>query len=100
MNYQSAILTYLSSSELNRCKKNGLKVLEPRKVWFDVLSEPWLTRKLRRKLGHLIQLDLMPVIYQPIMGYGKSPLWGYLNNHLANKLMQAEDEIIMKGATT
>lgn len=94
------ILTYISSSELNRCKKNGLNLLQPREFWFDVLKYPWLTRKLRRKIGHLLMLDLLPVIYRPIIGYGKSPLWEYLNKEIANKLMQAEDEIIMKGMTT
>lgn len=35
---QQAILTYISSSELNRCKKNGLNLLQSGPIWIDVLK--------------------------------------------------------------
>lgn len=94
------ILTYISSSELNRCKKNGLNILLPRENWMDVLSYSWLTRKLRRKIGHLFQLDLLPIVYKPLItiATGDEPMFDYLNGQLAKSYMDAEDEEIMKGA--
>jgi hypothetical protein len=98
------ILTYISSSEFNRCKRNGLNLLEPRKCWFDVLKYEWLTRKLRRKIGHLLQLDLLPVIYQPIIGLNDVdysifdlPQFKDMSMIMAKKYMDAEDEAIMEG---
>ena len=106
MNSQQAILTYLSSSELNRCKKNGLNLLQPREYWFDVLKYPWLTRKLRRKIGHLLQLDLLPVIPQKVIGIfnpadfandADYSLYKELGEMLQKQFLDAEDEAIMKG---
>ena len=51
-----------------------------------------------------MQLDLLPVIYHPIMGLGDMdysvfdlPQFKYLGDELAKKYLAAEDEAIMKG---
>lgn len=97
MNTQ-AILKYISSSEHNRCKRNGLSLFQPREYWYDVLKYDWLTRKLRRKIGHLLQMDLLPVIYKPPIGiYTSDPIYKDLGMRMLKKYLDAEDELIMKG---
>lgn len=86
------IMGYLSSSELNRCKKNGLYIWEGRENWMEVLKYPWLTRKLRRKIGHLLQLDLLPIVYKPIM----EPYPGFAEE-MIRQYLKAEDDFILKG---
>lgn len=98
---RDAILTYLSSSELNRCKKNGLNLFEARESWF-VLDRTWMPRKLRRKLGHLMQMDLLPKLpNKPIIGLYSgysadtfNEIMKDWNADLAKKLFDAEDKII------
>lgn len=103
---QNAILTYISSSELNRCKKNGLNLLHPRSLWIDVLKYEWLTRKLRRKIGHLFQMGLLPTIPKRTVGlftpdkYADNGLYNEiseLRKMLLDQFLKAEDEQIMKG---
>ena len=97
---KEAILTYISSSEFNRCKKNGLSLFEPRMLWIEVLSYTWLTRKLRRKLGHLFQMGLLPEIkaqYVAGVGMENPDLFKMLSKHMAASYLKAEDDFIMKG---
>lgn len=73
-----------------------------RDYWFDVLKYPWLTRKLRRKIGHLHQLDLLPIIYKPLASLYTYPLgdnefWAIFDAQLAKKFMEKEDQYILKG---
>lgn len=106
MSNSEKILTYISSSELNRCKKNGLNLREPRELWINVLKEPWLTRKLRRKIGHLFQLDLLPTIPKKVIGLfnpsdyadeADYSLYKDLGKMIQKQFLDAEDHYILTG---
>jgi hypothetical protein len=102
----STIMGFLSSSELNRCKKNGLYIWEGRNNWIEVLKYPWLTRKLRRKIGHLLNCDLLPTIYKPVMGIftpelhateADYSLYKELGEMLQKQYLAAEDHYLLTG---
>jgi len=100
----STVMGFLSSSELNRCKKNGLKVWEANN-WFEVIKYPWLTRKLRRKIGHLwacnalIELPRKPIIGLSDMDYSvfDLPQFKGMGENLAKQFLDAEDYYILHG---
>lgn len=98
-NYHT-IVSFLSSSELNRCKKNGLFIWEPNQ-WFEVIKYPWLTRKLRRKIGHLWTLNILPELPRKyVIGIGDEPangLYKELSAILARKMLNSEDYYILHG---
>lgn len=98
-NYQK-IVSFLSSSELNRCKKNGLEVYRPNN-WIEVLKQPWLTRKLRRKIGHMFNLDILPKYKNVIPIYGVGDMdysvFKDLFDHLPKSYLDAEDKFILTG---
>jgi hypothetical protein len=95
---------FLSSSELNRCKKNDLCVWEVNN-WFEVIKQPWLNRKLRRKIGflwncHLLkELPAKPLIGLNDMDYSvfDLPQFRGMRENLAKQYLAAEDEFILKG---
>lgn len=93
---REAIQSYISSSEFNRCKKNNLNLFEARDGWF-VLDKAWMTRKLRRKIGHLWQMGLLPElprkplivpVYDTFPGHGEM---------LAKQYLAIEDHYILTG---
>lgn len=99
----STVAGYLSSSEINRCKKNGLDWYNSRSVkeWHSVFAADWLPRKLRRKLRQLYHLDLLPVkiakYIMPIMTNEEQRIMDGFRADLAKAFMKAEDDVIMKG---
>lgn len=73
MIYTKSALTLLSSSELNRCIKNGLNILDAND-WFEVIKYPWLTCKMRKKIGHLWNCGLLKEHpRKPIIGIATLP---------------------------
>jgi len=70
MNDTQRILYYLSSSELNRCKRNGLNPTSNKIVdeWLVVLKSKWLTKKLKRKLWTLYSLDILHIQRKGFIG--------------------------------
>lgn len=93
---REAIKAYISSSEFNRLKKHGVNLFESRNIWLDVLDESWLPRKLRRKIGHLISMDLLPITPRKIIGVNHN-LHKEFQDFIIKQLMDAEDEAILKG---
>lgn len=102
MDNYSKIMGFLSSSEINRCKRNGLKVWEANN-WVEVLKYDWLTRKLRRKIGHMFTLDILLNTYKPIIGIDSDnylfelPQFRGMFDHLAQQFLDAEDHYILTG---
>jgi hypothetical protein len=99
MDNQSRILTYLSSSEINRCKKNGLNPFGQLSVseWFDVFDSKWLTKKLKRKLKTLYFLNVLYIKNLPDIKISKLPMDELIGKFLLKQFLKAEDEYIMKG---
>jgi hypothetical protein len=99
MTNQQMILTYLSSSELNRCKKNGYDLFKPVDGW-RVIGLPWMTKKLRRKIGHLWQLGVLPELpRKPLIGMYtgcQEPFPGF-GDMLAKQYLAIEDHFILTG---
>lgn len=97
------IAGFLSSSELNRCKKNGLKWFEYHSIkeWNDYFKAEWLPRKLRRKLRHLYHCNILPVkiakYITPVMVAETKNLFDEIQLELAKAFMASEDEAILKG---
>lgn len=100
-NYHT-VASYLSSSEINRCKRNNLQwyVSKTPFQWIEAFKQKWIPRKLRRKLYTLYTLDILPVIQQEyVVGVGmENPnLFTELAQAFAQKYLEAEDETILKG---
>lgn len=95
MNTYGIIVSFLSSSELNRCKRNGLVMWEANN-WFDILKQPWLTRKLRRKIGHLWNLQILPEMpVTPVIGITE-PYPGFAQD-LRDQYLRIEDHYLLTG---
>lgn len=70
-----------------------------RETWFQVLKYPWLTRKLRRKIGHMIQLDILPIIHRSVIGLSSDhETWNELSAALGKMYLDAEDKAILGGS--
>lgn len=104
MDNYSKIMGFLSSSEINRCKRNGLKVWEAHN-WIEVLKYDWLTRKLRRKIGHMFHLSILKLEKIPIVT-GISPMdnsmfelpqFKGMGDYLIKQYLDAEDHYILTG---
>lgn len=97
------IASFLSSSELNRCKKNGLKWYESHSVkeWNIYFSSSWVPRKLRRKLRHLYHCNILPVKIAawvtPVMDAETKELFNEIGKAWQKQYLAAEDEYILKG---
>lgn len=94
---REAIQSYISSSEFNRCKKNNLNLFEACDWWF-VVSMPWMTRKLRRKIGHLWQMGLLPELPRKPLIYISEPFPGF-SEMFAKQYLAIEDHFILTGET-
>lgn len=101
--YQT-VMSFLSSRDHNRLKKHGIFVYEANN-WFEVIKQPWLNRKLRRKLGflwncHLLkELPAKPLIGMNDMDYSifDLPQFKGMGEYIAKQYLDTEDEAIMKG---
>lgn len=97
------IAGFLSSSELNRCSKNGLKWYEAHSIkeWNDHFKAEWLPRKLRRKLRHLYHFNILPVKtaawVEPIMSDEDRDFFKEVRTAWAKAFLKAEDDAILKG---
>lgn len=95
------IASFLSSSELNRCKKNGLKWFEHHSIkeWNDIFKTEWLPRKLRRKLRHLYHCNILPVKIAawvtPVMTTDEKNYFDEIGREWARLALIAEDEAIL-----
>lgn len=102
MNSYNIIASFLSSSEINRCKKNGLQWYAPQTVqqWNDIFKQSWLPRKLRRKLRHLYDCDILPVEkvdYVIGVGIENPELFKAISDGMMKHYLDVEDEAILKG---
>lgn len=97
------IASFLSSSEINRCKKNGLKWYELHSIkeWNSYFNASWVPRKLRRKLRHLNHCNILPVkiaaYVEPVMDMETKKLFDEIGKAWQKQYLAIEDEIILKG---
>lgn len=97
------IASFLSSSEINRCKKNGLEWYTSHSIkeWNCYFSASWMPRKLRRKLRHLFHCDILPVKVaawvEPVMDVETKALFDEVGKAWQKQYLAAEDDFILKG---
>lgn len=69
MKNYTQIMSFLSSTEINRCKRNGLIPYGSYtgEEWLDYFNQQWVNRKLRRKLYTLYRLDILSIKREPLI---------------------------------
>ncbi len=103
MSNYGTIMGFLSSSEINRCHKHSIYFSQSKThiEWNDIIAANWVNRKLRRKLGYLHQLDLLPITFVALMlpqiQDEHLSLFNELNRHITKAFLDAEDRAIMEG---
>lgn len=104
MTSQSIILTYISSSEFNRMRFNGIDIRCT--FEFDILKfleTASLTKKLKRKLRTLHHMGVISMPRTPLIGVDDvavRTLNAALCMKVLQKYMQIEDDLILKGKIT
>ena len=105
MNYTNynTIASFLSSSEINRCKKNGLEWYTSHSIkeWNDYFKSEWMPRKLRRKLRHLYHCNILPIKVakwvEPVIDVETKALFDKIGKEWAKQYLAIEDHYILTG---
>jgi hypothetical protein len=97
------IACFLSSSEINRCKKNRLEWYTSHSVkeCNGYFNSSWMPRKLRRKLRHLYHCNILPIkiatYVEPVMDMETKALFDKIGKAWQKQYLTIEDDFILKG---
>lgn len=95
-------MSFLSSSDINRCKRNGLIPYGSYTVeeWVNYFHQRWVNRKLRRKLYTLYRLDILS-IKRENFGFigvsGNEDWYKEMVKNIQKQFLDAEDRAILGG---
>lgn len=100
MTSYTQIMSYLSSSDINRCKRNGLMPYGSYTVeeWLNYFNQQWINRKLRRKLYTLYRLDILSIKREPFVFVSDNYQLGKEISHELDMAMEKlRDKILLGG---